>query len=256
MKEAVVHLLEAAPSWFSVEAVGAKSIIGLAHVPKAPWGADGLRLRIFGDPQPKVCEDVPGTKLPTRCPERHIQDDQTFCLGLHHLQVRSMEQATQWWEQLRQYLICQRAAQQTGIWPPAHALDHGDAGIHHERALAIAKQAGITDEYASARLGEPSWITNPSFHFVDKRGQLINGRALCPRGCLKRGRGRLSPALRIDCSRRKLLGELIDRERRRQVALAEYWKTMIASGQGCCRTMRNCPLRDHEDPARVEEGNL
>lgn len=252
MKSATRYLADAAPAWFTVDTADRQTLIGRAQVPKTPWATTGLHLRIFGDPKPKVGEKAPGSDLPARCPERHIQFDQTFCLGLRYIDVRSEREASQWWEQLRQFIACQGVAERTGIWPPGHALDHGDAGKHHERALALAAEAGVDEEYAAARLNEPSWLTDPKLHLFDKKGTPINGRAVCPRGCRRRARGRQVQILRTDCPKRKLLAGLAFTERRRRKALAEYWRQVVNEGTRCCRTMRSCPLGEHEDKSERE----
>lgn len=252
MKSAIRYLADSVPTWFSLDAISSKALIGRARVPKTPWGLTGVQLRIFGDPKPKVCEEIPGTDMPARCPERHIQFDKTFCLGLRYIDVHSIGEATQWWEQLRQFLLCQGVAERTGVWPPGHALDHGDAGKHHERALALADDAGLDEEYAAARLGEPSWLTNPRLHLFNQKGEPINGRAVCPRGCQRTARGRSVQVLRRDCSKRILLVDLAITEKLRRNALAEYWKSVFKEGSRCCRKMRLCPLGQHEDSMRTE----
>lgn len=223
------------------------ALVGLARIPKTPWYVRGVLLEIFGDRVPRVREKEPGAILPPRCPERHIQSDQTFCLGLRYLEVNSSEKAGQWWEQLRQFVVCQSVAERTGVWPPAHSLDHGDAGKHHERAVNLAASAGLEEEYAAARLGEPSWITDPKLHLFDKTGVPINGRAVCPRGCTRRARGRIVPLLRMECSKRKILVDLAFVEKGRREALKTYWKQVFSMGTKCCRTMKSCPLRAREE---------
>lgn len=254
MKFATRYLADAAPVWFSVDAVNSEALIGRARVPKTPWVADGLHLRVFGDTKPRVREEVPGTDLPARCPERHIQWDKSFCLGLRYIDVRSAGDAAQWWEQLRQFLACQGVAERTRIWPPGQALDHGDAGKHHERALALAAEAGMEEEYAAARLDEPSWLTDPKLRLFDKNGKPINGRSVCPRGCRRRARGRSVQSLRTDCSKRNLVVDLAFTERLRRKALVEYWQHAFNDGTRCCRTMRSCPLAEHEDRSKIAGG--
>lgn len=247
MKSAILYLAESAPAWFSVEKSNRDNLVGHARLPKTPWAVDGLHLHIFGREVPRVREEVPGTDLPCRCPERHIQGDQTFCLGLRYLKVQSAEKARQWWVQLDQFLICQGVAKLTRVWPVNQSLDHGGAGEHHERALSLAAEAGLEEEYACARLGEPSWLTDPKLHIFGKKGRPINGRAPCPRGCKRRARGRLVRTLRADCDKRQLLVDLAYAEHQRRTALDTYWKAFFASGEKCCRTMRGCPLARHED---------
>lgn len=250
MKPAVLHLTENRPAWFSIEESNRELIVGRAHVPRTPWAKDGLHLHIAGFRDPRAREKTPGTNLPARCAERHIQGDRTFCVGLHAIDVDSASRAHQWWSRLEQFITCQGVAELTRVWPVRQALDHGDAGKHHERALALAREAGISEEYELARLGEPSWITDRKLHIFGKKGRPINGRALCPRGCTKRARGRIVRTLRVDCDKRQLLVDLTYAEELRRRALTQYWQSVIASGEKCCRTMRGCPLAAHEDLVR------
>jgi hypothetical protein len=236
------YLVENCPSWFSVRTSSSLILTGTAHVLGTLWEVTGVELSILGFSTLTVRETTPGTKFPARCPERHVQCDQTFCLGLHNLEVTSDETAKQWWEQLRQYLCCQSVAERTGIWPPSHALDHGEAGKWHERALIVSRELNIEEEYAAAYLGEPSWITDPCLRLFDKKGNPINGRAPCPRGCRHTGR-RKWPVVRRDCKDRALILELVSCERKRKIDLEKYWQDARAKGETCCGRMKTCGLR-------------
>ncbi len=236
------HLECKCPAWFSIETSSPLFLVGTAYVPGTLWSGSGVKLHIQGYSTLSVREESPGTKFPARCPERHIQRDQAFCLGLHTLEVVSDETAIQWWEQLRQYLCCQSIAEKTGIWPPAHALDHGGAGEWHEKALIAARELGFEEEYAAAYLGEPSWITDPNLRFFDKKGNPINGRAPCPRGCKHKSR-RKWPIVRKDCKKRTLMLELVSCEQKRKFHLEKYWQDARALGETCCGKMKLCGLR-------------
>lgn len=235
-------LEENCPSWFSIKTSSSLILTGTARVLGTLWETSGVELCIEGFSTLTVREAMPGTVLPARCPERHVQRDQTFCLGLHNLPVISNETAGQWWEQLRQYMCCQSVAERTGIWPPSHALDHGDAGRWHERALIVSRELGIEEEYAAAYLGEPSWITDPSLRFFDKKGNPINGRAPCPRGCRHKSR-RKWPVVRKDCKNRALILEIVSCEQKRRIDLEKYWQHARAIGETCCGRMKTCGLR-------------
>lgn len=235
-------LEENCPAWFSIESSSPMILIGTARVSGTEWAASGVTLCIQGFSMLTVREQAPGTKFPARCSERHIQRDQTFCLGLRNLEVSSNETAIQWWEQLRQYICCQSTAEKTGIWPPSHALDHGAAGEWHERALVAARELGIEEEYTVAYLGEPSWITDRNLRFFDQKGNPINGRAPCPRGCTHKSRRRW-PIVRKDCKHRALILELVASEQKRKLHLEKYWQEARATGEPCCGKMKSCGLR-------------
>lgn len=255
MRPVIRWLGQTAPAWFTAVSETNDALVGLARVSKTPWAACGLELKIQGTNSPIAGEAFPGTALPARCPERHIQGDRTFCTGLRYISVKSRQDAAAWWRQLEQFIMCQGVANKTGRWPIHQALDHGDAGKHHERALALAVEAGMEDEYAAARLGDASWLTDPKLRLFDKKGLAINGRAVCPRRCRRTARGRSVPMLRTDCEhlskpgchKRQLLVELAFEESQRREKLAKYWRDVIASSEKCCRTMRGCPLAAYED---------
>lgn len=245
MKTAATLLAATAPAWFEIGSTKPNELVGLARSPKTSWARAGLRLRVSGSPVPSVEEEKIGTQLPSFCPERHINGDGTFCLGLPAPSVRDVLDAEQWWNQLGQFLRCQTVAARTKIWPPAYALDHGDAGSHHKLAEELAEQAGISAEYQAARLGERIWITDPKIKLHNPKGDPINGRAPCPRGCRKKARGRMVRIVRVDCAHRKELTSIAFHEKKRQEKLAEFWKAVIAKGAKCCGSMPNCPLKSN-----------
>ena len=242
MSKPASPLVSRAPDWFEMVSTGASGLVGIARIPGTVWSGSGVELAITDLDKPKVGEAIPGTVFPARCPERHIQGDKSFCVGLRKIEIWSDEAADQWWEQLRQYVVCQSIAHQTGVWPPEHSLDHGAAGLHHERCLILASELGLDEAYAAARLDEPSWITDPDLRLTDRSGRPINGRGPCPLGCRTRSRpSRL--VVRRKCAKRGLILELVVEEARRRTALEQYWKNERIIGTRCCGTMLSCKLR-------------
>lgn len=240
---ALSRLANVCPPWFEFKELQGGWAMGVARPTSTPWELAGIKLHLEGSEEVRVRELEPGTCLPARCPERHIQGDRTFCVGLHRQTIQSSDEANAWWDHLSQYLMCQAIAERTGVWPPANALDHGDAGEYHERALAIAEQLGITEEYLAARLDEPSWITDPDLRLMDRQQSPINGRAPCPRECTST-QGKRKAIIRRKCKSRDLMLELVRCERKRRDALKEYWKYVRQSGTVCCCTMKQCELQD------------
>src|SRR5690606_34220449 len=134
-----------------------------------------------------------GARLPQACPNRHINLDGSFCLGLNYTEmVVGHEEGRIWWVSLERLLELQPVVARTRIWPPAAELDHGVAGSHQFIAMRAAKSLGREEEYRNTRYGEPSWMTS-LWPRTDKDGKrLLNGRAPCPVGCSgKRGRRKL-----------------------------------------------------------------
>lgn len=251
MTDSRVQLLaDASPAWFQ-RSSGPDPLVGRARAPDTKWELDGLLIRIWIDSfgRLRVGEDVPGTRLPKRCAERHIQGDETFCLGLNALPVTDPDEAAVWWLRLGQYLQLQSIADTYRFWPAGHSRDHGDAGESHDRAIELATRLGLLSEYEAAHDDEPSWIADPSLHLIDREGKPIIGRAPCPLDC----RHRRKPMRGIHRRKCKFRGEIIKLvrlEARRRAQLADYWEAERNAGAACCQTMDRCPLRDPPQVAR------
>ncbi|MGP9820043.1 E2 domain-containing protein [Salinarimonas sp. NSM] len=243
------HLASARPGWFGVRSSAAPRLAGLASLDDDISAVvHGFELSIEADASVQVRETIPGTRLPTYCPERHINSDASFCLGMGMTSaITSREQAEIWWTSLRQFLELQVVVGQTGIWPKAIELDHGEAGGHHRRALQAAAILGVEAEYEAARLGERSWITDGSVRVSRKCIRLLNGRAACPLGCQYRGG---HPKLRRNCAHSTTIAELVDAERRRRKGLDQFWQLQKTLGLQCCRSVSTCPLNCARQPAR------
>lgn len=190
---------------------------------------------------PKVGETNPGTVLPSFCPERHIQSDKSFCIGLDRPLVESPEDAELFWSNLHDFLRLQSFAHKTKKWPPKHAFDHGGAAEHQQRAESIAKLLDIESAYQDATAGLPSWITTPKTRYLDENGELIDRRKYCPLGCRhKRKKHRLT---RRKCGRELEVQRLIIEEQLRRRELFKYWLACKTEGKVCCQSMSDCPLR-------------
>lgn len=244
MNKSIECVRKTKPIWASVNSLTSSRIIVTVYPSKTIWQSSGIVLQIDyqhdpGLPNPTVKELEPGNELPEQCPDRHIQGDSTFCLGLDKINVATFQDAEKWWDLLRQYLKLQDTAEKTGIWPPQNALDHGGAGKYHKLALDIAKEIGFEEEYLNAYLDQKSWITDKFLRISDKHGNPINGRAICPCGCKKQGR----PQVRRSCKHRYKIAKLVFCEKKRRELLVEYWKKIKSDGVKCCGKMRTCKLR-------------
>jgi hypothetical protein len=235
-------LMEAAPNWFSKISVEATVVEGECTIIDSSATADrvyAVRIEESGG-HIYVRESVPGTRLPSVCYDRHIQPGGYFCLGLDAGRlVEVATSARNWWSSLSEYLRIQAVAAATGRWPRTMELDHGDAGYHHQKALAAAATLGVSEEYELGLIGEPSW-TNRLLSRDGKR--VLNGRAPCPVGCVdKKGRA----ILRCDCCSKDSFMELLRSERKRGVTLKKFWEGVRKDkDMVCCQTMIDCPIRD------------
>ncbi len=230
------------PSWLSIASQSLAEIQCTAVV-QTPAAADDLKvdLRISANARGiAVGEATVGTIFPSACPERHINDDGTFCLALEveHI-VTSTDAANVWWGLLARFLKLQRTAMRTGIWPVHQALSHGNAGKHHQDALAAAKELGIEDQFYEMLAGKPAWFSSRFAQIGPSGDCLINGRSPCPMGCKDR---RARPILRRDCCKRQTVVTLVAAERQRRKAEELFWAEKKNQKKICCGTMKKCPL--------------
>lgn len=234
-------LRKACPPWFAITDVEPGEFRGVAS-PFVAGAASALslRLRIAElDRIVMVAEAVVGTDLPTCCPDRHVNTDGTFCIGIDAGNaIVSPDTAAVWWDQLAQYIRLQRVAQRTGMWPVRQGLAHGDAGQHQIAAREAAAELGIEEQYFETLEGAEAWFV-AGFPKLDKSEmRLLNQRLPCPMGCVGKGKR----ILRIDCCNSQAVVSLLREERLRRKLEAEFWKRLKEHGIQCCRTLRNCPL--------------
>lgn len=236
-------LLATRPAWFVVTDAGDKRATGTAGVEINALDSvseHDLEIVCHRDAV-RVRETKENAKLPGRCAERHIEFDGWFCLGLEAgSAIDNQEAGSIWWERLRRFLRLQRTATRNGIWPDQHALAHGDAGAHHQAAIAIAADLGLSEEYEAMVLSRPSRLSAALPLIMRKADCYRNGRAACSCGC-EPLKGR--PRLRRNCSWLRAALPLLLEERLRQRKLTEFWRGERAKGTVCCRTMKTCPLQ-------------
>ena len=232
------------PNWFRVDSEGGGKLRGQAYI-SMPAAADDLRidLEITASSQFVIVQEAtPGTLLPSFCPERHINEGGSFCVGQGvDGMVNSIDAARVWWGLLERYLKLQRVASRTRQWPPRQAMSHGSAADYHSMAVEHAAKLGIVEDWYQMLEGRPLWFSNNSVR-LDKSGRrLASGRQPCPVGCLgKRGK----PILRRKCCNRDAVVGLIKAEANRRNAEENYWGAFIQAGHKCCGTMDRCPLRE------------
>jgi hypothetical protein len=220
---------QACPAWFEILTRLPGRIDGLARI--APWTATGVAVTLREDAAALVvAEATPGTVFPARCAERHIQGDETFCVGLNRPKVTKRRDAEGWWFNLHQFLECQAIAATTGLWPPRNALDHGTAGVYQQRALQLARWLGIEADYWEAYFGHTSWISTPPSAWAHPKDPVPHRRLR-------------KPAVKRSRRARGLLLELVFTERKRRIALDRYNQAARRWAGDCCGTMRDCAIK-------------
>lgn len=210
-----------------------------------------LRLVHLGD-DVSVSERVIGSTLPACCPERHINPDGSFCIGLRAGRGVTDGNALAWWDKLHAYALCQETADETGYWPSEAQLSHGEAGEAELAAEDAADQLGLLADYREAVAFDTGLIASGLTKISATTGLLRNGRNACICGRTDRQGRRL---LRKDCHRTER-GCPILFEHRRRLMVDRYWRE-LRGYVSCCGTMRDCPLKKTEiatSPIAAAEG--
>lgn len=236
------HILDAAPDWFQVSATAENEILGCARIEiDVAVGVIEVDLRVRNQSGViAVQEQVPGTKYPSTCHERHLQSDEHFCIGMRAGEnIVSRDHAVVWWGLLKHFLELQRVAERTKRWPPRQEMSHGSAGPHQLAAIAAARQLGMEGAYMQMLEGEQAWFSSSGLQF-NERGKLKNGWLPCPVGCRRQGK----PVPRSQCCKAGAVATLLSEERLRQKKVGDFYALARACGEKCCGTMLLCPLRE------------
>ena len=226
------------PSWADVRTVHAYE----AQVDAIAMRASGSLTRLFElkvvqrRNQIVVSERHVGSTLPTCCPERHINPDASFCIGLRAGEGIDENNAAAWWSKLHAFILCQETAAETGLWPSEAQLSHGDGGELEIAAERAAEKLGLGSSYRDAVVFNAGPIASSLVKIDPKTGKLRNGRSACLCGQTD-GRRKV---LRRECHR-KGFGCPIVLEYLRRIKVDEFWS--VLRGQPCCSTMRECPLK-------------
>lgn len=236
------HLLAAVPGWFNVTGTTATEIFGSTSIRFDDIvGVIEVDLRVHEDDGViAVQEQVPGTRFPGTCHERHLQSDKHFCIGFNAgYGIVSFDHGVVWWGLLKHFLRLQRVAERTRQWPPQQEVAHGSAGPHQLAALDAAKELGIANEYMAMLAGETAWFSDPDLK-IDAAGILGDGSLPCPVGCATHGI--LVP--RSECCRSHAVAKLVIEEKLRREKVESYYSFARMLGEECCGTMLTCGLKD------------
>lgn len=234
-------MLDAAPFW---ACVGRR--FGLEfRCEAAPPRASGAPTRIYhlivciGPTGAIEVREEPGHRLlPAFCPQRHMNENGSFCIGFRAGNlVTGAQRAAAWWNKLQVFLTCQETAHQTRTWPQRLEISHGAAGEIELLGEEVAESLGMRAEFEEAVQSN----TGPIAYFVRRinknTGHLLNGRAICP--CGRKDR-QDRPKLRRQCWKAGYLC-LPMLERQRREAERTFWRNLKARVT-CCGTMDDCPL--------------
>lgn len=194
-------------------------------------------------------------RLPSSCPDRHINGDGTFCTHWDQgepLRVIDSKSAARWWDQLLGFLKLQERARNLRRWPSNNTWAHGDAAIYQwhaercaealgllianslrDRTLIVKKHRGNGGRFRSLHAG-PKRIY--SVWWAERRVATLRQLCFCGSGFTLISCG--------DHAQRayELVAalQLWEQEERR------FWQEL--KGAPCCGTLEDCPLAERQQP--------
>ncbi|WP_448205350.1 E2 domain-containing protein [Azospirillum sp. sgz302134] len=207
-----------------------------------------------------VAREAPGSsnrRLPSACPERHINEDGTFCLYWRDgapIDASTEDGARQWLDALVAYLRQQLRTNVTRRWPAEFGWAHGKAALHQQ--LAELKAALVSPALACAVRRREITVDRKGLALLlngrrvvakakNRPTALVNLRKACPCGRTRKGR----PVSRRDCSdHMDFLIDVIGHVHDLQRTEAGYIAALKAGGFTCCGTMDACPFKANGEP--------
>lgn len=201
-------------------------------------------------------EQVVGNKLPSFCPDRHINPDGSFCLGWGADDpglITDEAAAHIWWSSVVRYLRYQIVANKRHGWPgQENDRAHGEAA--KDQVIAEITAGRLGPEFAgNARSGRfkvrsdrrpgharlELWLADKQLARVSLRThQLVDAQARCP--CDAPVGEHIK-----DCGEHSSdLATFIIALHRWKKAEREFMHQLASRGSTCCGTLTSCGLRD------------
>ena len=256
-------LVNSAPPWVDFDKRSNDSVQFSAS-PKTASGSGNAKYQLEAKHSKHggicVLEQPAFRQLPAFCLERHINPGGTFCLYLNsETELKTVDEAKQWWENLQAFLNNQRYADNYHVWPIGAGLSHGDAAHHQIAMEKIAEPLGWKQELWRSIFRGKGWLAGRLPRISGDKKRILNARSPCPRGCTwKHGLLRKNscdlnschanclkvhkPVLRANCPHRSKIDALVLHEYERRRMEADIISKLRKDGKKCCGTMSFCPL--------------
>ncbi|MDP2123927.1 MAG: hypothetical protein Q8J92_06050 [Parvibaculum sp.] len=201
----------------------------------------------------EVREAVPD-RLPTWCPELHINNGGLFCLGYGADApdpVTSAEAADNWWGIVISFLKLQERAKRLKRWPNGNAWAHGGAAKHQAAAdkIAAAFDAGLYAQLRAGHLrvemhkGRFLRVMAGEKHIYsvwnDAEPRIVNVRRPCMCGS-GRPMNRCGNHADLAAGLASALSNMVS-------ATAGFWDSF--QNRKCCERTNTCPLLEKEKVA-------
>lgn len=255
-----LELLTAAAKQFGASISDSSATHALIELPVR--SADGrepkYQLRLTPVSDAVDVREVTPTLLPGFCPELHINDGGTFCLGLKgrdDLSVLDAGSADRWWGRLIAFLKAQARAKKARAWVAGETWPHGRAAEHQLAAERSAKGLGpdfvadLSAGQVSAQWSAQRFGSNARALRVTRRGSVAytlwesprrltnrRQRCVCRDGSIARHR-----RLKSCCDHERAAFDLANAMLGLREAEAEFWEGY--RGRACCGRLDKCPLR-------------
>lgn len=211
-----------------------------------------LEIKQSNDARTLTVKEKEPSKLPSFCPQRHINPDGTFCLGFKSefsSSIESEESAKSWIEILYRYLQLQYRAANNRRWT-GDEWKHGEAAIHQSKAQKISVQIfgdlKFSDfsyqlTYSNKRTIIEVLVKGEIIYRVWKEyRRVINGKRKCVcGGPYKKKRRRFGRCY----NHSKLAVELAFELENIDIAEEEFWREIKQRSYTCCNTCDYCPLK-------------
>ena len=194
-------------------------------------------------------------RYPKLCPNRHINFDGWFCLGLREdLETLSIDQ---WIQNVKEFLDAQHQCEINGIWP--HNVGewaHGDGSIYQKIVEQYYGQfknniLGLTLEQLKVEELESSDHTNEKIDHVYADGKLIlvgsenlvlNKHFPC--ACDEQGLEKYKSLGKCPENCAEVIFKVAVNDYLLHKAEKEFWDSFIKCGwKTCCNTMKKCEFK-------------
>jgi hypothetical protein len=203
-----------------------------------------------------VREEVPD-RLPSFCPERHINQGGTFCLGfpaVDQLEVTDTETALRWLEIVWKFLKLQERAARLRRWPDDKVWAHGNAAQHQRiaqhAAAALSKDFSLKLESQRLRVERfgaksergPTIRAYVDGHHLFSVWERTGIAVRLKQRCFCGTSGKRTPKrLRACADHAKQASQLAVALHKWTQAEASFWKSF--EGQPCCGSCNQCPFQ-------------
>ncbi len=200
-----------------------------------------------------VKEEPVGSSLPIFCPELHINDDSTFCLGLRvGAKISNRDVAIDWWGKLETFLKCQCLAVVEMDWPVGKGLSHGDSpSVVHIAAIKLASSLNLQKIYAMG-VDRNKGAFGEDFPRFRSNGRVWDRRNLFRQSAFAKSFRKQGQRFGRKKRKEEII-RLIGLELLRRQELNNFWSHFLKRQYTCCGRASRCPFSDGELPYVVPE---